>query len=188
MTVLPPFTSKNRELLTREGACLAGSEGKELAWGWRKKLGGTTEEKSRVKTKLVQGVLRAVKCSLIRVPFFCSNDFNYWNAQFFNMQIKSLKYGWCDVRKQWPILTWNLYRKPYVLSNWKNNNYVVIWIILLQRKNWTILSRQASWDIVFLGWLNSYEQYHSFIKNIFVILKILSKKIILYNQKRWQHL
>ncbi|KAK9401947.1 hypothetical protein NXF25_010303 [Crotalus adamanteus] len=28
-------------------------------------------------------VLQAVKCILIECHFFCSNNFNYWNAQFF---------------------------------------------------------------------------------------------------------
>ena len=71
MTMLPLFTSKNGELLTRKrslplpSACVAGTKGKELAFG----EGGSCVE-FRVKSELVQGFLQAVKCSLIRVPFF----------------------------------------------------------------------------------------------------------------------
>ena len=49
--------------------------------------------KSRVTTKLVRGVLQAVKCSLIRVPFFCVVKMiliiGMYN--FLTMQIKSFK-------------------------------------------------------------------------------------------------
>ena len=46
--------------------------------------------KSGVKSKLVQADLWAVKCSLIRVPFFCCSDnFNYWNVQTYITKIKT---------------------------------------------------------------------------------------------------
>ena len=99
MTVLSLFTSKNGELLTTKAApashppvWLAGKE-KILHVGEGRRLGGTTV-KSRVKSKLVQGVLRAVKCSLIRVPFFfvvVQMILIIGMHNFFNMQIKSFK-------------------------------------------------------------------------------------------------
>ena len=74
--------------LSHLSACLAGKE-KNLLDGEGE---SGTRVKSGVKSKLVQADLWAVKCTLIRVPFFCcSDDFNYWNVQVFNMQIKSCK-------------------------------------------------------------------------------------------------
>ena len=82
---------QHRPRLPLPPVCLPGREGRELAWWWRRKLDGM-RVKSGVKSKLVQADLWAVKCSLIRVPFFCCSDnFNYWNVQVFNMQIKSCK-------------------------------------------------------------------------------------------------
>ena len=82
---------QHRPRLPLPPVCLPGREGRELACWWRRKRDGM-RVKSGVKSKLVQADLWAVKCSLIRVPFFCCSDnFNYWNVQVFNMQIKSCK-------------------------------------------------------------------------------------------------
>lgn len=34
---------------------------------------------------------RLLKCSLIGVPFFCPNDFDYWNARFLKYANEVLK-------------------------------------------------------------------------------------------------
>ena len=74
MTVLPLFTS---ELLTVKAApaapiCLSGWQGRKRTCLVVKEEAGWETVKPTVKTKLVHGVLQAVKCSLIRVPFFFS--------------------------------------------------------------------------------------------------------------------
>jgi len=70
-----PFHIKESRTTDNEGACLshlpvwlAGKEKNLHVGEGRSWVVGRV--KSRVKTKLVQGVLQAVKCSLIRVPFF----------------------------------------------------------------------------------------------------------------------
>ena len=60
---------QHRPRLPLPPICVASREGKELACWWRRKLDGM-RVKSGVKSKLVQADLWAVKCSLIRVPFF----------------------------------------------------------------------------------------------------------------------
>lgn len=90
--MLPLFTSKNQELLTGKAMpassiCLSGwHRRKRNCMLLKEEAGWDNSEIYKVKTKLVQGVLQS---AIIRVPFFfCSNDFNYWRALFFNMQIK----------------------------------------------------------------------------------------------------
>jgi hypothetical protein len=72
-----PFEKKNQEQVTMKtvpvsSPCLAGREGKEVTYCWKKWNEITL--KLRIKNKLANDVLKAIKCN------FFFKDFNYWNV------------------------------------------------------------------------------------------------------------